>query len=111
MDKISLRKNTNIELIHAKWFVYLASIGIAIFAWRVQQLVAGNATVATPITWFSGFMVGILLSPSLRIWQRLSKEDRQTRDEYLHARTRKSAYGLFRLLFGRIVVKNVDGEE
>lgn len=111
MQKISLRKNTNIELIHAKWFVYLGVLAAAILALRVNQLVSGNATIATPITWFSGFMIGILLSPSLRIWQRLSADDVQTRDKYLHARTKGSAYGIFRLMFCKVTVKNVEQDK
>lgn len=101
MKKISLRRATNYDLVHSKWLVYAGVIGVVIFALRLQQLIFGEATHATVITWFSGFMCGILLSPTLRIWQTLTDEQKVKRDEYLDGGARKGFIGIFKLMFGR----------
>jgi hypothetical protein len=50
---------------------------------------------------FSGFMCGILLSPTLRIWQTLSNEEKLTRDEYMDGGARKGFRGIFKLILNR----------
>lgn len=101
MKAFSLRKQTNLEITHNKWMVYAGIVAVIIFAIRLQQLIFGQATHATVITWFSGFMCGILLSPTLRIWQTLSNEEKLTRDEYMDGGARKGFRGIFKLILNR----------